>query len=413
MAYLKDKSILSLLLIIIISAYFVVSKDNSCSKQVAATESIEVKHVSFSEEDLEWFNKQLTNILLDSDFNGNVFVSRNGQSIFDRSFGFSDFRSFEPLSKETVFQLASITKTFTGAAILLLQEDSLLCIDEKVVEYIPEFPYNNITIKHLLTHTAGLQNYMFILERFWNKGHHPNNQDVLQMFIEQNRPLNFNPGSKFEYSNTAYVFLALIIESVSEMSYSEYLEERIFKPLGLEYTFVFDIDKHSEIENRAFGFRRARNSWRLVPADVIDAIKGDKGIFSNIIDLQKWDEAFYSETLLPKETIEKAFEFKVLDNDSIIEYGYGWRLQEVFGVKAVHHPGRWRGFRTSFKRFPEKNSTLIILSNNDSDIAHLVDTVQSLMFREERALWLEEQMKKLEAIAFDSIPIIPKTDSIP
>ena len=390
----------------------IVVRDSACSKQLTAVESKESTLSGFDAEDTEWFNRHVTGILTSADFNGNVHVSSNGKVLFDKSFGFSDFRSYAPLTKEDVFQLASITKTFTGTAILLLQEDSLLFIDEKVVEYIPEFPYSNIAIKHLLTHTAGLQNYMFILERFWNKSRHPDNEDVLQLFIDQNRPLNFNPGTRFEYSNTAYVFLALIIERVSGKTYSEFLEERIFKPLGLEHTFVFNINEQSETENRAYGFRKARNSWRIIPTDILDAITGDKGVFSNILDLQKWDEAFYAGTILPKETAEKAFEFNILDNDSIIEYGYGWRIQDVFGVKAVHHPGRWRGFRTSFKRFPEKNTTLIILSNNDSDIAPLIDTLQSILFKEERAVWLEEQLKKIEAAALDSIANILQTDSV-
>ncbi len=349
-----------------------------------------------SEEELYFFNKAVTSILTNQDFNGNIYISKNGITLYDRSIGFSDYKTSQALNKTTVFQLASISKTFTATAILLLQEDSLLSINDSVVKHIPEFPYEDITIKHLLTHTSGLQNYMYLLENFWTGSEFPDNEDVLEFYIRQNRSLNFNPGSKFQYSNTGYVFLALIVERVSGKPFPDFLNERIFSPLGLNNTFVYDPRKTDTITNRAYGYRKSGNNWLIIPDDMLDAVFGDKGVYSNIPDLQKWDYTLYSDTLIPDEKKKEAFSFARLDNDSLIDYGYGWRLQEFLDYKVIHHPGRWHGFRTSFKRYTDNRAVLIILSNNDTDIADLVDTLQNLMFKEEREVWMSKQNKHLE-----------------
>jgi CubicO group peptidase (beta-lactamase class C family) len=386
-------------ILVIISYCF---QDTSSNKQLSATESPKGINEGWTDDDITQFFELVTDMLITQEFNGNVYISKDGKVLFDRCLGFADFRNSEPLNRETVFQLASISKTFTAAAILLLQEDSLLNINDKVKKHIRNFPYSDITIKHFLTHTSGIQNYMFLVEKFWKKGIYPTNEDVLQLFIEQNRPLNFTPGQKFEYSNTGFVMLALIIERVSKQGFAQFLEQRIFKPLELNNTFVYDIRNKSKISNRAYGFRKVGSGWRFIPDDNLDAILGDKGIFSNIDDLLKWDNALSSYLAFPSHIAMEAFEFQKLPNDSIIEYGYGWRLQDVFGIKAIHHPGRWKGFRTSLKRYTEKNTTLIILSNNNTDISNLVDTLQALLFKVEREKWLAEKLL-LQAIQADSI----------
>ncbi len=319
-----SKLLLFLLLFLVISSAFLLQKKIT-GKEPLTIELVKDSEQPWSSEDFEYFYNKVTEFLFEIEFNGNIYISFNGDVLYDRCFGFADFKNAIPTTKETVFQLASISKTFTSTAILLLQEDSLLNINDNVIKYIPEFPYSNITVKHLLTHTSGLQNYMYLIEKFWKKPFYPNNEDVLSLFIEQKRPLNFTPGHQFEYSNTGYVFLALIIERVSKMSYSQFLEKRIFIPLELSNTFVYDIRKPKENIDRAKGFRKTGNGWRFIPEDNLDAVFGDKGVYSNIPDLLKWDRAFYENSIIPEEVAKEAFEFQRLVNDSIVEYGYGWR----------------------------------------------------------------------------------------
>lgn len=352
----------------------------------------------YSEEEIEYLDNRITRLLIEQNFNGNVLIARYGALIYERSFGFSHFNKAEPMNPETTFQLASITKTFTGTGILLLQQEGLLNVNDTVKKHIPEFPYDNITIRHLLTHTSGLQNYMWMVERHWRKSTLPDNEDILTLFLNHRRPLNFSPGQRFEYSNTGFVFLALLIERVSGMSYAEYIHEHIFDPLEMNRSFVYDLHNPVEIENRAYGFRQWRGSHIIIPDDKLDGPLGDKGIFSTVGDLFKWDQALYRSALLPSEVWNQAFEHGRLSNDSTVNYGFGWRLQNYLDKKIVHHPGRWHGFRTSFKRFIDDHTTLILLSNNNRNIAEIIEGIQDILYYEEKEIWMaERQMEPLDA----------------
>ncbi len=352
----------------------------------------------YSEEEIEYLDNRITRLLIEQNFNGNVLIARYGVLIYERSFGFSHFNRAEPMNLETTFQLASISKTFTGTAILLLQQEELLNVDDPVKQHIPEFPYDNITIRHLLNHTSGLQNYMWLVERFWRRSSLPNNEDVLQLFINHRRPLNFSPGHRFEYSNTGFVFLALLVERVSGQSFSEYIHQHIFDPLEMKRSFVYDLHNPVEIDNRAYGFRHWRGSHVIIPDDKLDGPLGDKGIFSTVGDLFKWDQALYRSALLPSDVSKQAFEHGRLNNDSTINYGFGWRLQNYLDKKIVHHPGRWHGFRTSFKRFIDDHTTLILLSNNNRNIAGIIEGIQDILYYDEKEIWMaQRQMEPLEA----------------
>lgn len=361
----------------------------------------------YSEEELEYIDNRITRLLTEQNFNGNVLIARYGSLIYERSFGFSHFNKVEPMNIETTFQLASITKTFTGTAILLLQQEGLLNANDTVKKHIPEFPYDNITIRHLLTHTSGLQNYMWLIEKYWRNSRKPSNEDVLTLFVNHRRPLNFSPGQRFEYSNTGFVFLALIIERVSGMPYADYIHTHIFEPLEMNRSFVNDLHNPTEIENRAYGFRQWRGRQIIIPDDKLDGPLGDKGIFSTVGDLFKWDQALYRSALLPAESWNQAFEHGRLNNDSIIKYGYGWRLQYYLDKKIVHHPGRWHGFRTSFKRFIDDHTTLILLSNNNQNIAHIIEGIQDILYYDEKEIWMTERQLEpmdMETEEYDTEP---------
>ena len=340
----------------------------------------------FSDDDIFFFQDTITRYLLAQRFNGSVLAAREGTVLISRSFGFADFRNHTPLTQYTPFQLASISKTFTAAAILMLQSQNKLHVEDEVVLHIPEFPWPQITVRQLLTHTSGIQNYMWMVERYWDQPYSPNNEDMLQLFIKYPRPLNFTPGRRFGYSNTGYAFLGLIIERVSGQSYAEFMHQHIFTPLEMQHTFVYDPNCSISMPvDRAYGFRRWGRGQIVIPDVHHDGVMGDKGIYSNIIDLYKWDRAISNGHLLPDSLWKQAFEHTRLHNGRTVRYGMGWRLQSYMDNHVVHHPGRWNGFRTSFKRFVDDDVTLILLSNNSQDIGYLINHLQSILFYREIA----------------------------
>ncbi len=338
----------------------------------------------YSPEEMAYIENRLTTHLLDIKFNGQVLVARYGRVIYNRSFGFADFRDNTPVNSRTSFQIASITKPFTATAVLLLQQQGKLNIDDLVARHVKEFPYKNVTIRHLLNHTSGLPNYFHFLPQIWKgKNSFPNNEDLLKAFTSRKRNLKFNPGTKFEYSNTGYAFLALLIERVSKQTYANFIKKNIFEPLEMHDSFVYNPGSKTTIKNRAYGFRQTRRGKVFAKDSELDGIMGAKGIFSTANDLYKWDMAIYQNKILAVNSWNSAFEPAVLANDSIVKYGLGWRLQSFAGSRVVHHPGWWAGFRTSFKRFIDNLGTIIILSNNDYSVANLVNKLQEIVFYKE------------------------------
>jgi CubicO group peptidase (beta-lactamase class C family) len=388
--------VLSLLFSLSFLSYNSVNSRSS-GPDLSSIELEEVKAYHFSEEELGFYEDEITNLLLRNRFNGQIFVARHGTILYNRCFGFSDFRTSTALTHETPFQLASISKTFTATAVLLLHQEEKLHVDSLVVNYIPEFPYPRITVRHLLSHTSGLQNYMWVMERSWTQARMPNNEDMLATFIRQRRPLDFVPGTRWAYSNTGYAMLGLLVERVSGQKFPDFMRERIFDPLGMTNTFVYDVHGDVLPENRAFGFNPNRSRFSYIPDVRHDGVMGDKGIFSTAGDLYKWDQAIYRNQLLTAELWEQAFEKARLQNNNTVNYGMGWRLQTFMDHRIVHHPGRWNGFRTSFKRFIDDDATLIILTNTNRNIAGLVDEMQKIIFHKEltmvpeSALPLEEE----------------------
>ncbi len=329
------------------------------------------------------YDEILTKVIESHNFNGNVLIAKHGIIIYNKSFGYSDFNDNSELADSTIFQIASIGKTITASAVLLLKQEGLLELNDYVVKHIPEFPYPNITVRHLLNHTSGLQNYMWLIENRWNKEEKPDNEDVLDLFNRHTLPLNFHPGSRFDYSNTGYAFLALVVERVSGESFADFIENNIFEPLNMQYSFVRTQSRINEEQNLAFGHRRFRNTHIRIPENYIDGVVGDKGIYSSAVDLFKWDQALYKNSIINEELTEQAFDYAVLNNSRTVNYGYGWRLKTFMDKKVAYHPGRWSGYRTFFKRFIEDNTTIIVLNNTNKNINRLVEEIQLTVFYNE------------------------------
>jgi CubicO group peptidase (beta-lactamase class C family) len=295
-------------------------------------------------------------------FNGNVLIAQEGKVIYKNAFGYADLKEKTPLNIESTFQLASITKQFTAMAIMMLYEEGRLDFTDTLQRFFPEFPYHNITIHQLLTHRSGLPEYMNFAKRYWrNKKHLMNNDDVMDMLITYRPGLNFVSDRKYKYSNTGYAILARIIEQVSGLQFHVFLERRIFEPLGMKKTFIYSTKKMSNIEYMTLGYK---NSRRQAEEDYLSGVVGDKGIYSTVEDMFKWDQALYTEKLIKQTTLQEAFtpfSYNWQDDNS---YGYGWRIiMAGDSSKIVYHAGLWRGYSSIFVRRLHDKTTIIVLCN--------------------------------------------------
>lgn len=316
-------------------------------------------------------------------FQGNVLVADKGAVIYDRSFGYADFNTKEPLTNESAFQLASVSKQFTAMGIMMLKQEGKLDFDDDVRKYIPKWPYEGMTIRHLLNHTSGLQNYMWLLEHKWKKDRAPYNHEVIAMMIKHELPLNFTPGKYFSYANTGYVVLAYIIERASGQFYGEYLKEHIFDPLGMKHTFAYSSVITRFNKEKLTGYRKRWRGYRTIPETVHDGCLGDKGIYSTAEDLFLWDQALYTEQLVSKEILKEAFTKAELRNKRKVNYGFGFRIKEDNGDKIIYHHGLWNGFRTSIIRNIDDTTTIIVLNHTNSSAKQpLVRKLEKLMNKE-------------------------------
>lgn len=292
-------------------------------------------------------------------FNGTVLVGYQGKLIFEKSYGVANRGIGLPNSSEIPTQIASISKTFTGTAILWLQQKGLLDITDKVQQYLWDFPYPNITIENLLNHRSGLPDYMDFSGKYWDKNQTMYNEDVLNLFVQNKYNLKFTPDTKHQYSNSNYALLGLIIERISSMKYADFMNKYVFEPMKMEKTFVYDPEEE-------YGFSMAKSyksnfkNWNV---NYQDGVYGDKGIFTTAEDLYRWDKVLYTEDFVDDETKQMAFTpsrpLSVKKN-----YGLGWRIKYYpNGERYVYHTGWWHGYQGIFSRYIKDEFTVIILSN--------------------------------------------------
>jgi CubicO group peptidase (beta-lactamase class C family) len=296
-------------------------------------------------------------------FNGSVLVAKNGQIVFEEYNGFVDPRTKrDSITSTTPFHLASVSKTFTGMATLRLWEESKLNIDDPVSKYLPGFPLEGVTIRLLLNHRSGIPKYdHYMGEMGWDKHKMISNQDVLDFLIANYKKIPIaQPNRGFSYSNTNYALLALIIEKVSGSPYPAYLKKTFFDPLGMKDSYVFTL---ADSARYMPSFYYNNREYRF---EFLDAVYGDKNIYSTVRDLLKWDQALQNETFFKKSTLEQAYAGYSFEKPGTHNYGLGWRMYLLKnGKKLVYHNGWWHGNRTSFYRMTDENATIIALSNND------------------------------------------------
>ena len=287
-----------------------------------------------------------------------VLVLRDGEPVVRRSYGLADLEQGTAASPATNYRLASMTKQFTAAAILLLAEADQLKLDDPVRKWLPELPEatQRATIRHLLTHTGGLIDYEDFVADNDPQVH---DADVLRLLATQNRTY-FTAGSGYRYSNSGYALLALIVEKASGQRFAAFLRERIFSPLGMQASFAFE-DGVSTVPSRAYGYSAGGDSWMRTDQSSTSAVLGDGGIYSSIDDLAKWDAALYDDRLLRRESRELAFTPATHTDNPSIDYAFGWRVTG----ETLWHSGETRGFRNVIIRYPQRKLTVIMLTNRN------------------------------------------------
>ncbi len=298
-------------------------------------------------------------------FNGTVLFAERGRIIFEKSYGFANWKKKDSLTIESTFNLASASKPFTAVAILQLAELGKINLTDPVEKYIPSFPYTGIDIHQLLSHRSGLSKYDHFCDQpdsIWPDKHKSiHNADVISIMNAIVPQVAYSPNTHHYYSNTNYMLLAQIVEVASELTFKEYIQTNIFDPCEMTSTVLYIRDNKDELINPTKGY--TGNYTECIDIYLNGAI-GDKGIYSNVEDMLKFDKALYDGTLLTDESLTLAFTEHIEQKNNGQNYGYGFRLtyDDIKG-KIPFHTGWWKGFRTYFIRVPSKQHTIVILSN--------------------------------------------------
>lgn len=308
------------------------------------------------------FDSLFTVLATKKGFNGNVLVSHNGAVLYEHAFGYSNLKRKTPLTIGSEFQLASVSKQFTSAAIMMLRDRGKLDFNDTLQKYFPDFPYQNITIRQLLSHRSGLPNYMYFASKYWkNKTGFLSNADVIDMLTKYKPAADFAPDQGYRYSNTGYAILASIVEKVSGLKFDEFMQQDVFQPLGMENSYVFNPNKIQGLQFQTTGHNK---NCRPVFDDYMNGVVGDKGVYSAVEDMFKWDQALYTEQLVKQSTLEEAFTPISYDYKHGSNYGFGWRIKLLEdGTKVVYHTGWWKGYNSMFVRRLEDKTSIVVLSN--------------------------------------------------
>ena len=307
------------------------------------------------------FNKSIDSLHQLHEFNGNILLVKNGVMLYEKSIGFTDSKTNQKLTLSSSFNLASISKTFTSSLILMYVQEGKLKIDDQVHTYLPNFPYKDITIRHLLNHTHGMIEYFDWINDTLKIKDTIGNDQLLVLLAKYKPALNSVPGEKFNYCNTGYALLSEVLETISGMPYTVLLKSKITKPLKLENTYVQTVKMPNSPKNRVYGMKFKDGRWNAFDLTTLDEFVGDGNIYSTIYDLQKWDQALRNGKVLRQEILQEAYTPSVVIEKPKMVYGLGWIINEP--GKKVSHSGSWNGFKNNMVRDLKNGYTLISLSN--------------------------------------------------
>lgn len=347
-------------------------------------------------------------------FNGTVLVAKKGEILYEGAFGDADLSTNRPLTSRSVFNLASVSKPITATAILLLVQEDKLSLDDPVQKWIPNLPYEGITIRHLLNHTSGLPDYLDLFEMYWDKAKIADNDDLLRYLIKYKPERLFAPNERVEYSNTGYILLALIIEHVTDMNFADFLQENIFKPLKMTRTQAIGVRKENiEIADYAYGYVYDVYAGEYVLADdfeeskmvtYLDGMLGDGGVQSTVRDLYLYERALSTGNLINDELLKEAYTPAVTEIETPFKYGFGWILEDDKEKgQIIWHSGGWPGYATSLRRFIDRDIVVIALRNKEQDF----DFEQQVLHAIEQAAFDEPYELAEEKPPLERAQVIP------
>ncbi len=318
------------------------------------------------------------------------------------------------LNDSSVFDIGSVSKQFTATAILLLKDRGQLKLTDSLRQYFPELPYSNISIWNMLTHTSGLPDYESLMQDGWDQKTIVFNKDMIAFLAKEKSPVHFLPGTKWEYSNTAYAILASIVEKVSGQKFSSFMTKNIFAPLKLRHTRTYNTRRSSKdtIANYAFGFiyKPAEKKYIIPDLDSnyrfviqLDGIEGDGIVNSTTTDLLAWDRAVKAQRLLKPETQREMLSYQSLaDTARKLYYGYAVFLENGKFGNTIGHSGGWPGYVSFLSRNTDKDQTYIVLSNNESGSPNIAVTLENIMAGNDVLPAYEHKAIQMDSAALDA-----------
>jgi CubicO group peptidase (beta-lactamase class C family) len=312
-------------------------------------------------------DKWLAKLQEDKKFNGAVLLIKNDAVLLKSVYGFTSASQTEKLQRNSSFRLASVSKQFTAAAIMLLKQQNKLDFDDAITKFLPDLPYGNVTVRNLLNHTSGIPDIYMTFDKKYTAeiGDYLTVSKMVDLLVKENKSLESKPNSVYKYNNTGYVLLAAIIEAISNTSFEEFMQKQLFDRLEMQDTRVWNLaSKSTDFENKTASFQYILGYALGFEPSILDGVAGDGSVFSSINDMVIWNQFWYNNTLIAKEIMHEAFVTPVLNDGSTSDYGFGWIITKN---NAMWHSGSWLGARTMIIRNPQLKNCLVLLDNSSSN----------------------------------------------
>ena len=408
--------IVPIVLLLIVIAIVGISNHSRKKSKLPLIDPISVSSSATMEEKLRSIDRWLLALSKKKRFNGAILISKDNKPDLMKTYGYQDFKREKLLTHQSSFRLGSVSKQFTAMALMILNNQGKLKYDDSVQKYLPSFPYSDVSILHLLTHTSGIADYMNLalkeyfslftkigfymnqsmVNLFYNgepseyKDHYTilTSNDVLNMIGKYRERRLFLAGEKYVYSNTGYVILSLVVEAVSGQTFESFLDKEIFVPLNMENSSFWNLfTKQGKLSNRVQG----TNGKRLNDYSWMDGVSGDGSVFLSIEDFLKWDRALKNHTLIPRSKFDKALVPFVSSKGDTTFYGFGWSLSKQ--GTSISHGGSWLGAVTYIYRKLDTDAMFVLLESSTSKYSYAIrKEIQRVLNKTEPHMFSWEQI---------------------